>query len=90
MLYLAQHISRSEIERSSSMLELFQATTRKLLLLSGLFWILGALFASARWDEQKIIVLLGGILILGLIYWPPSGSCAATISPHWGFGWSGW
>jgi signal transduction histidine kinase/CheY-like chemotaxis protein len=69
MYYLAQTIARYEIERASAMLELFQSTTRKLLILSTVFWLCGTLLVSGKWGGDKIPLLLCTLLVTGIVFW---------------------
>ncbi len=68
MWHLARNIGQSEAERASTMWELLQSTTRKLLIVSAVCCLLCGLLLSGRWDGSRILGLMAGILVVGLIF----------------------
>ena len=68
MWYLVKMISRSEAERASTMLEQLQSTTRNLLMVSVVFYLVSALLISVNWGGGRIVGLLEALLIMVLIF----------------------
>jgi signal transduction histidine kinase/CheY-like chemotaxis protein len=68
MWHFARNISQSEIEGASSMRELLQSTTRRLLIVSAVFCLACALALTSGWDDNRVPLLMFSILVVGLLF----------------------
>ena len=68
MWHLVRTLAQSEIEHAATMQDMLHATIRKLLIVSALFWLVCALIFSSNWGGERILSLMVGILVVGLIF----------------------
>ncbi len=68
MWHFARELAQSEIEHAATMQELLRATIRKLLIVSAAFWLLCALLFTSTWSVDRLLGLMAGLVVLGLIF----------------------
>ncbi len=68
MWQLAQTLQKHDVTQAATMHELLRATVRKLLTVSTVGWLSGALFFTTGWTGAQMIGLMVGILLLGLLF----------------------
>jgi signal transduction histidine kinase/CheY-like chemotaxis protein len=68
MWYLAHQMSGSKAELASTMAELLEATARKLLIISAIFFLASTLIFTGNWDGNRLPGLFAGMIIVGLLF----------------------
>jgi len=84
MWHFARYLAQSEIEHAATMQELLRATIRRLLLVSAAFWLLCALLFTSTWGVNRLLGLMAGIIVIGLIFalayqWLPRHHLGALV-----------
>lgn len=67
MWHLAREIALSDMDLAYSMMDTLQAAIRKLITISGLFFLIVALVISSTWDGVRILWLLVDMTVIGLL-----------------------
>ncbi len=74
MWHFARELAQSEIEHAATMQELLHATIRRLLMVSAAFWLLCALLFTSTWGVDRLLGLMAGMVVIGLIF---------ALAYHW-------
>lgn len=68
MWQLARTLQTHDPTQAATMHELLRTTVYKLLTVSAVGWLLGALFFTTSWSGPQILGLMAGLLLLGLLF----------------------
>ncbi len=68
MWQLAQTLQERDTTQAATIRELLRATVQKLLTVSAGSWLLCALFFTTGWDGSRILSLMTGLFLIGLLY----------------------
>lgn len=68
MWHFAHNFTQSKFEHALTIRDLLGATTRKLVIISAVFWLACALVFTSEWSSRRIPALMISIFVIGLIF----------------------
>ncbi len=68
MWQFVRNLAQREMVYAATMQDLLRATARNLLIVSALGWLSCALLFTGNWSGDRILALMGSILLVGLIF----------------------